>query len=112
MISARKNVPWYDERFRGQGRDRIVQVLNMAGFVSFTVHPTVYVLQQPHLVAPSTLLAKASRQYKEVSSNSLLKCSTFHFPLFTFGRYRHRCCESLQIVEWSDEAMRSLKELF
>lgn len=67
LIAARKNVPWYDERFRGQGRDRIVQTLNMAGFVSFTVHPTVYLMQQPHSVAPTTQLAKALPQYIEVA---------------------------------------------
>ena len=66
MIAARKNVPWYDERFRGQGRDRIVQTLSMAGFVSFTVHPTVYLMQQPHPVTPSTQHAKASLTYRQV----------------------------------------------
>ena len=66
IISARKNVPWYDERFRGHGRDRIVQTLNMAGFVNFAVHPTAYVIQQPHPMYASTQLAKASPQYTEV----------------------------------------------
>ena len=66
MISARKNVPWYDERFRGHGRDRIVQTLVMAGFVSFTVHPTVYLVQQPHPVAPSIHLAKSLPMYSQV----------------------------------------------
>jgi hypothetical protein len=66
MISARKNVPWYDERFRGHGRDRIVQTLNMAGFVSFAVHPTSYVIQQPHPQYASTHLAKESPKYTEV----------------------------------------------
>ncbi len=67
IISARKNVPWYDERFRGHGRDRIVQTLNMAGFVSFAVHPTAYVVQQPNTLSASTQLAKASPKYTEVS---------------------------------------------
>ncbi len=66
MISARKNVPWYDERFRGHGRDRIVQTLNMAGFVSFAVHPTSYVIQQPHPQYASTHLAKESPKFTEV----------------------------------------------
>ena len=67
IISARKNVPWYDERFRGHGRDRIVQTLNMAGFVSFAVHPTAYVVQQPHPQSSSTHFAKGTPRYQEVS---------------------------------------------
>ena len=78
MIAARKNVPWYDERFRGQGRDRIVQTLSMAGFVSFTVHPTVYLTQQPHPLTPSTQLAKASLTYRQV-------CTTHFFFPFVKG---------------------------
>ena len=66
IISARKNVPWYDERFRGHGRDRIVQTLNMAGFVSFAVHPTAYVVQQPHPLTASTHFAKGTPKYLEV----------------------------------------------
>lgn len=66
IISARKNVPWYDERFRGQGRDRIVQTLNMAGFVSFAVHPTAYVVQQPYPLTASTHFAKGTPNYQEV----------------------------------------------
>ena len=82
MIAARKNVPWYDERFRGQGRDRIVQTLSMAGFVSFTVHPTVYLTQQPHPVTPSTQLAKASITYRQV-------CMT------------HFLCFMLYLLQWA-----------
>lgn len=66
IVSARKNVPWYDERFRGHGRDRIVQTLNMAGFVSFAVHPTAYVIQQPHPQYLSTHLAKESSKFTEL----------------------------------------------
>ena len=76
IISARKNVPWYDERFRGHGRDRIVQTLNMAGFVSFAVHPTAYVVQQPHALVASTQLAKASPMYTEVSLLSFIQSHT------------------------------------
>lgn len=78
MISARKNVPWYDERFRGHGRDRIVQTLNMAGFVSFAVHPTAYVIQQPHPQYASTHLAKESPKYTEVRLSTA--CQNGHNP--------------------------------
>lgn len=66
IISARKNVPWYDERFRGHGRDRIVQILNMAGFVSFAVHPTAYVVQQPSPLNASAHVATGTPKYLEV----------------------------------------------
>ncbi|KAL3159015.1 hypothetical protein ABBQ32_011016 [Trebouxia sp. C0010 RCD-2024] len=66
IISARKNVPWYDERFRGHGRDRIVQTLNMAGFVSFAVHPTTYVVQQPHPLSASTHFARGTPKFQEL----------------------------------------------
>lgn len=67
VIAARKYLPWYDERFRGHGRDRIVATYNMAGFLTFTVHPTAFVVQQPHAALPSTQLAKTSNHYTEMS---------------------------------------------
>lgn len=31
IVALRQDVPWYDERFRGYGRDKIVHLLHVSG---------------------------------------------------------------------------------
>ena len=48
-IVSRRLMPWFDERFRGYGRNKIVFVaaLNATGF-SFVVDHRSYVVHRPH----------------------------------------------------------------
>ena len=109
VISARKNVPWYDVRFRGEGQDRIVHTLNMAGSVNFAVHPTAFVVRQPRPAGQSAQLAKSLPQYTEVSlqTHSLQQshCITAQLLCETHGTVKfdlHKFAESLlQVTEVS-----------
>ncbi|KAK9805256.1 hypothetical protein WJX72_009116 [[Myrmecia] bisecta] len=66
LIVARKYIPWYDERFRGYGQDKVVQVLNMAGWLQFVVHPTAFVVHQPHSQGKMHNLTAALGQWDEL----------------------------------------------
>jgi hypothetical protein len=57
ILLSRIDVPWFDERFRGYGWDKITHIyqLNHTGF-QFAVHPSAWVAHRPH--APSAAYSK------------------------------------------------------
>lgn len=49
VVVSRLHVPWFDERFRGYGWDKISHVYQMAyGKFNFTVHGQAFVVHRPH----------------------------------------------------------------
>lgn len=67
ILIARRYVPWYDERFRGYGRDKIVHLTHIAALgVRFAVHPSAYVVHVPHKKAPTYKATKQSGQWDKV----------------------------------------------
>jgi len=57
ILMSRSKVPWFDERFRGYGWDKIIHIHHLAksGF-QFVVHPSAWVVHRPH--APSQAYSK------------------------------------------------------
>jgi hypothetical protein len=72
---SRRLVPWYDARFRGYGRNKVVHIRHMAvlGFV-FRVHPLLFVVHAPH--PPSAAFnvtlgpARTPGRFNQVSTQS------------------------------------------
>lgn len=49
IVVHRKFLPWYDERFRGYGMNKIVHITALHGLgITFWTHPTGYVAHVPH----------------------------------------------------------------
>jgi glycosyltransferase-like protein LARGE len=64
VVVPRRFVPFYDERFRGYGRDKIVHLAHLATLgVSFWVHPDAYVVHSPHRKAATFRATKLSGQW-------------------------------------------------
>ncbi|KAK9804322.1 hypothetical protein WJX72_006601 [[Myrmecia] bisecta] len=66
LLLARKYVPWYDERFRGYGKDKIVQISHLATWISFVVHPWAFVVHQPHGQSRAYKVTKKTGQWNEL----------------------------------------------
>ena len=49
VIVARKYVPWYDERFVGYRKNKVVHLLHLAQMgMQFIVHPRAFTVHSPH----------------------------------------------------------------
>ena len=76
MLAARSSVPWYDERFRGYGLDKVVHAASMAASgVRWVVHPRAFVVHVPH-ARPNKL-----RDSTPVPSGPPVSHGNPHYPL-------------------------------
>ncbi|GAB4822605.1 hypothetical protein N2152v2_009651 [Parachlorella kessleri] len=67
VLISRRFVPWYDERFRGYGRDKIQHLTHLAGLnVTFSVHPAAFVVHVPHRKAPTFRATRSSGQWDKL----------------------------------------------
>lgn len=49
VLIARKHVPWYDERFVGYRKNKVVHLLHLAQMgLQFVVHPRAFAVHAPH----------------------------------------------------------------
>lgn len=49
LLLHRDHLPWYDERFRGYGWDKVVHTFHLANLgLEFVVHPTAFLVHVPH----------------------------------------------------------------
>lgn len=49
VVVARKFVPWYDERFKGYRKNKVVHLLHLAQMgMQFMVHPRAFAVHSPH----------------------------------------------------------------
>ncbi|KAK9823334.1 hypothetical protein WJX72_002012 [[Myrmecia] bisecta] len=49
ILVSRKYMPWYDERFRGYGWDKVMQIYQLDSMnFHFIVHPKAFVVHRPH----------------------------------------------------------------
>jgi glycosyltransferase-like protein LARGE len=49
VLAARADVPWYDERFKGYRKNKVVHLMHLAATgVAFEVAPHSYVVHVPH----------------------------------------------------------------
>ena len=49
VIVARRFVPWYDERFVGYRKNKVVHLLYLStGGIQFVVHPRAFTVHSPH----------------------------------------------------------------
>ncbi|KAK9825605.1 hypothetical protein WJX74_010038 [Apatococcus lobatus] len=50
ILVSRRAMPWYDERFRGYGWDKVMQLYQLDSMnFQFVVHPTAFVIHRPHI---------------------------------------------------------------
>lgn len=72
FICDRQQVPWHDVRFRGYGKNKIVQVAatEYAGF-EFYVHPTEYILHRAHQQSNSR--TRFREEYKHSTNGSAVE---------------------------------------
>ncbi len=67
ILINKRFVPWYDERFRGYGRDKIVHILHIARLgMRFVAHPRAFVVHVPHPKAPTFKATKEGGQWDRV----------------------------------------------
>lgn len=91
ILMSRMHVPWFDERFRGYGWDKILHIYHLAkqGF-KFVAHPSAWVVHRPH---------EPSAAYKK----------TFSGPAYT---KKHRPTEELKKLDViAKEVMRDIRRL-
>ena len=91
ILMSRMHVPWFDERFRGYGWDKILHIYHLAkaGF-KFVAHPSAWVVHRPH---------EPSAAYKK----------TFSGPAYT---KKHRPTEELKKLDViAREVMRDIRRL-
>lgn len=49
VLVSRKHMPWYDERFRGYGWDKVMQIYQLDAMdFRFLAHPQAFVMHRPH----------------------------------------------------------------
>ena len=59
IMTHRNNVPWYDERFKGYRKNKVVHLMHMhAQGISFVVTPRAYVVHAPHKEADTWLVTQ------------------------------------------------------
>lgn len=65
IMIHRQYVPWYDERFRGYGRDKIVHLTHIADQlkIKLEVHDAGFVIHSPHMKASTFKNTKNSGQW-------------------------------------------------
>lgn len=68
IMVARKYVPWYDERFRGYSRNKIVHLTHLADQlgVQMQVHDRGFVIHTPHMKASTFSRTKESGQWENL----------------------------------------------
>ena len=68
IMVARKYVPWYDERFRGYSRNKIVHLTHLADQlgVKMRVHDRGFVIHTPHSKASTFSRTKESGQWENL----------------------------------------------
>ncbi|CAL8466140.1 g5676 [Coccomyxa elongata] len=65
VLMLRKDVPWFDERFRGSDGGRVAQAADMARHLSFAVHRFAFAVRVPSPV-PEQALSAAEAIYDQV----------------------------------------------
>ncbi|GAB4821433.1 hypothetical protein N2152v2_008479 [Parachlorella kessleri] len=66
-VMLRQHVPWFDERFRGYGYDKMIGYLVMWHWgIRFAVHPRAFVVHVPHAVAKTLALTKQLKQHSKL----------------------------------------------
>lgn len=102
IILCRQYIPFYDERFRGYSRDKIVHINHLAVQlrIPLYVHPSAFVVHSPHPKASTFKTTKASGQwdllyklYNEVKKQ--IKAGVFA-PVTSFA---HSCPRTLKVDE-------------
>ncbi|KAK9796664.1 hypothetical protein WJX73_002272 [Symbiochloris irregularis] len=49
VLVSRRHMPWYDERFRGYGWDKVMQIYQLDALdFRFLAHPSAFVMHRPH----------------------------------------------------------------
>lgn len=65
IMISRRYVPWYDERFRGYGRDKIVHLTHLAEQleIKMRVHRSGFVIHSPHAKSSTFKTTKETGQW-------------------------------------------------
>lgn len=67
VIASRKAVPWYDERFKGYRKNKVVHLMHMHSLgISFVVTPRGWVVHRPHREAPTWKVTKQTGYWKHL----------------------------------------------
>jgi len=105
VVVARRYVPWYDERFRGYGRDKITHLAHMCNGlgVSLRVHPSSFVVHAPHPKAPTYRATKKMGQWDwledmyQIAKDDIKK--GIFVPVTTFAKWCPRHILEGEVVE-------------
>lgn len=105
VLVARRYVPWYDERFRGYGRDKITHLAYMCNGlgVALEVHPTAFVVHTPHPKAPTFAATKELGQWdklEDMYAQVKVQIAAKEFvPVTSFAHWCARYVEPEQTAE-------------
>lgn len=65
IIARRTAVPWYDERFKGYRKNKVIHLMHMHSLgTSFIVTPRGWVVHRPHKAAPTWKVTKKTGYWK------------------------------------------------
>lgn len=72
VLMLRKNVPWYDESYRGYGQEKLSMFAYLAALgVTFRIHPAAFLVHIPHEETAWYHCTLNSPQWNEVSCGAM-----------------------------------------
>ena len=67
VMAHRKYIPWYDERFKGYRKNKVVHLMHMHALgMNFVVTPRAYVVHVPHKEANTWHVTQATGTWKKL----------------------------------------------
>jgi hypothetical protein len=67
VLTLRRHVPWYDERYFWHGYNKIQHLAHLGSLgVRWMVHPTGYLVHQPHPASKSRLSSVSSNMHRQL----------------------------------------------
>lgn len=83
ILAVRARFPWYDERLRGYGWDKIAHMLLMARDLNLSVHPTAFVIHRDHIETHALKIARKPAHWTKVFQSfkvtrTILQCMFYN----------------------------------
>jgi hypothetical protein len=87
---ARRFVPWYDERFVGYRKNKVVHLLYLStGGIQFVVHPRAFTVHSPHPRARTWKVTHKTGLWDQVCQQQVAGFATHPLPATAFPSACH-----------------------
>jgi glycosyltransferase-like protein LARGE len=117
IMIARKYVPWYDERFRGYSRNKIVHLTHLAEQlgVKMRVHDKGFVIHTPHSKASTFSKTKETGQWENLLDLYIMvrrDISVGEFvPVTSFAKHCPKMMKAETLIKVIKKKLKSKREM-